>query len=125
MRVIVAGTRSFTDYNFLKEKLDTLFQGTKPTAIVCGMANGADMMGRKYAKENNIPAKEMKANWDKYGRSAGYIRNREMALEADALVCFWDGESRGSKNMIDIARGLGLKVRVVSVPRSVEDSSSC
>jgi hypothetical protein len=53
------------------------------------------------------------ANWRQKGKQAGYLRNQEMAKKADALVAFWDGESKGTKHMIDIAEQMGLKVNVV------------
>ena len=54
------------------------------------------------------------ADWKKYGKSAGYVRNSEMAEVAESLIAFWDGKSRGTKNMIDIAKNKGLKVRIVN-----------
>ena len=52
------------------------------------------------------------ADWDKYGKAAGFIRNEQMAQNADALVVFWDGKSRGTKNMIELAAKYKLKVRI-------------
>ncbi|MDR3049232.1 MAG: DUF2493 domain-containing protein [Elusimicrobiota bacterium] len=98
MKIIVAGSRDFSDYAFLSKKLDAL--GRKDI-IVSGMAKGADLLAHQYAKEHNMEIIEMKANWKKYGRAAGPIRNREMAKIADALIAFWDGKSKGTKNMID------------------------
>lgn len=82
-------------------------------SIVCGTARGADILGEKYAKEKNFNVAYYPAEWDKYGKSAGYIRNKEMAQNADALVAFWNGVSRGTKSMIDLAKKYSLAVRVV------------
>ena len=63
----------------------------------------ADTLGKRYAEEHDIPVMSFPADWNKYKKAAGYIRNQEMAQHADALVAFWDGQSRGTKNMIEIA----------------------
>lgn len=111
--VIIAGTRSFQDYDLLCRKCDVLFSVKKPTSIICGEARGADTLGRKYAEERGIPVQSFPADWDTYGKRAGYIRNEEMARHADALVAFWDGESRGTKNMICIASSSGIPIRII------------
>lgn len=111
--VIIAGTRTFNDYDLLCKKCDVFFSRMKPDAIVCGEARGADLLGRRYAEEHGIPILSFPADWDTYGKKAGYLRNRQMAEAAHALVVFWDGESRGTKNMIDLAHEYGLPMRIV------------
>lgn len=111
--VIIAGTRTFLDYDLLRSKCDHYFSRIKPTAIICGEACGADRLGKRYAEENGIPVLSFPAEWDKYGKSAGYIRNQQMAVHADALIAFWDGESKGTHNMITIAKNKGLPCRIV------------
>jgi hypothetical protein len=114
VKVIVAGGRDFKDYNLLKSKLDLLLSNiTEPIEIVSGAANGADKLGEKYAKDQGLSLKQFPANWNKFNKSAGYIRNKEMAEYATHCVCFWDGKSKGTKHMIDLAKELNLKVRVV------------
>lgn len=110
MKTIIAGSRDFDDYELIKE---TLLKYNDITEIVSGCARGADLLGEKFALEYNIPIKKFPAEWDKYGKSAGYRRNEQMAMYADALVAFWDGKSRGTKHMIDFAKQLGLKVSVI------------
>lgn len=112
-RVIIAGGRDFNDYGFLREKCDYLFKNKKPTLILCGEARGADTLGKWYAAEREIPYVSYPADWDAHGKRAGYIRNVEMAKNADALVAFWDGQSRGTGHMIEIAGEYGLQVRVI------------
>lgn len=68
-----------------------------------------------WARRNNVPVEKYPANWDKYGKSAGYIRNEEMAKVADSLLAIWDGKSRGTKHMIDIATKKGLTVFIYKV----------
>ena len=115
MRVIIAGSRTFSDYPLLEKKLNFLFSRKKKEeiTIISGTANGADRLGERYANENNISVERYPADWNKYGRSAGYKRNLQMANNADALVAFWDGVSKGTNHMIDIAKEKQLQVRVV------------
>lgn len=114
-RVIVAGSRSFSDYEMLCDYLDKLllFKAMKDNIqIVCGGARGADSLGERYAKERGYDIAYFQADWDKYGKAAGYKRNMQMAENADALVAFWNEESPGTKNMITIALSKRLLVRV-------------
>ncbi len=117
IKVIIAGTRDFNDYAFLKKNVDYFLQGINPNneeiEIVSGNARGADKLGERYAKEHNLPVKLFPANWDKYGKRAGYLRNQEMANYSDMLIAFWDEKSKGTKHMIDIAKKQGLTVIVV------------
>lgn len=113
VKIIVAGSRSFSDYEMLKEKLDELIRGRKNTEIVSGTAKGADLLGEKYARERGFEIKRFPADWDKFGKKAGYLRNEQMAKYANACVCFWDGNSRGTKSMIDLAEKHNLKTFVI------------
>lgn len=115
VKVIIAGSRGFDDYNKLKYEVDKIIGNKKDVTILSGRARGADRLGERYAKERGIPVIYFPANWDKYGRSAGIIRNTEMAKHADVLIAFWDGESRGTKHMIQTAQKYGLKVHLFLV----------
>ena len=84
-KVIVAGGRDFDNYEFLKEKLDETFESlgdldAHPIEIISGMANGADTLGIKYAKEHKLTRVLYPANWDKYPRMAGILRNLNICL---------------------------------------------
>ncbi len=111
-KVIVAGSRGFNDYEFLKEKLDHLLQNKSRVMIISGTARGADRLGERYAKEKGHTLLRMAAEWGKYGRSAGYRRNEAMAEKGDALVAFRLNMSKGTTHMINIAKERGLRVRV-------------
>ena len=115
MNLIVAGGRDFTNYRLLKEKLDFLLSNTdkEEVTILCGKAKGADSLGERYANENNIDVWEYAADWEKHGKSAGYLRNSDMADAGTHLVAFHNGISRGTKHMIDLATKKGLVVRVI------------
>ena len=115
-RVIIAGTRSFNDYELLRDSCYNLLsekQRTHTVVVISGTARGADQMGERYARERGFQLRRFPADWEQYGKSAGHIRNAKMADNADALIAFWDGESKGTKNMIDNARRKGLAVRVI------------
>lgn len=112
-KVIIAGGRNFDDYGFLKENMDWTLQNIEDDiVIVSGAARGADSLGEKYAREKGYDIISKPADWDKFGRSAGYIRNKEMAEIADGCVCFWDQKSKGTKHMIDLAKKYNLKLKV-------------
>ncbi len=80
----------------------------------CGEAKGADLLGRRYGENVGYVVESFPAEWDKYGKRAGYIRNKAMADVADAVVAFWDGASEGTKHMIDIATEMNLPIRIKS-----------
>ena len=112
-RVIVAGSRDFSDYELLKSKLDSLLSNKNDIEIVSGTCKGADLLGERYGNENNYPINKFPADWKTFGKRAGPLRNKEMADNADALIAFWDGTSRGTSGMIEIAKSNGLQVRVI------------
>lgn len=115
-RVIIAGSRDFNDYNLLEEKCNFLLSEkvkTHDIVIVSGTARGADKLGERYAEEYGYEIDAHPADWDKYGKSAGYKRNTQMGEVADAVICFWDGVSKGTKHMIDIAKEKNLMLRVI------------
>lgn len=115
-RVIIAGTRTFNNYTLLKEKCDFYLDEklkSHEVTIISGTCKGADLLGERYAKEKGLGIKKFPADWDKHGKKAGAVRNIEMANNADALICFWDGQSKGAGMMIEIAKQKGLIVKVV------------
>lgn len=110
MRVIIAGSRSARNYLDCIRAVDAA--RFEITEVISGTAAGADRLGERYAEENGITLRKFPADWSKHGKSAGYIRNQEMADNADALIALWDGESRGTKHMMDIAQKKGLQIYV-------------
>ena len=104
MKTIIAGSRTI-ELDEVTTFLDELKQlGVVITEVVSGTAKGVDSHGELWAKENGIPVKRFPANWDEFGKSAGCIRNQEMLDYAEQVIVIWDGTSRGTKNMIDIAK---------------------
>lgn len=107
MRVIVAGSRTVNTYDLVERCINRALELQKHiclTEIVSGNARGVDRFGERYAKEHKLLIKIFPADWDRDGKSAGYKRNVQMARYSDALIAIWDGKSRGTAHMIDIAR---------------------
>jgi len=116
-KIIIAGGRDFSDYDMLRSEMDTFlsdFDSQDEIEVVSGCAKGADRLGERYGVSTGRLVRYFPAHWERYGSAAGPYRNREMAEYANMCVVFWDGKSRGSKNMIDTARELGLETHVVS-----------
>lgn len=116
-RIIVAGSRGFTDKERLYSVLDNRLANIKDDVeIISGHCRGADMLGEQYAKEHGIPFVLFPADWGRYGKRAGYIRNDKMARYASEkdgiLIAFPVGEARGTKMMIRIAHSYGLETDV-------------
>lgn len=117
-KVIVAGSRNFNDEIFIYKKLDELLQQYKEfneVEIVEGGCRGVDLIAKQYAIDRNLSYKEFPADWNSYGKSAGMIRNSDMAQYADALIAFYDGKSKGTGGMIRIAKGKGLPVHIIDI----------
>ena len=118
MHIIIAGFRDFNDYAVVeKEVMNYIgkFIDKVEIEIISGGASGVDALGERFAKEHNLRLKVVPADWKTYGRSAGPRRNEQMARMAGTLIAFWDGKSRGTKNMIDTAKRLGLRVKTVTI----------
>jgi hypothetical protein len=113
IKVIIAGGRYFDNYNKLCQACDEILKDQIKIEIASGACKGADLLGERYANERNYPIKQFPADWRRYEKSAGHKRNAEMAIYADMLIAFWDGKSKGTKNMIELATQAGLKVKVV------------
>lgn len=117
-KVIIAGGRDFDNYDLLKSFCEKVLSNvSEEIEIVSGGATGADKMGINYGYENNYKCHLFLPNWEEYGRSAGVIRNDDMANFATALIAFWDGKSKGTKDMIERAKAKGLLIRICKYER--------
>ena len=117
VKVIIAGGRDYENYNELKCMADHMLgklMDTHDIVIISGGARGADAMAMRYANHRGFELIVMPADWNTFGRSAGYKRNAQMAEAATHLIAFWDGKSSGTKHMIDIAHSMKIKVHVSS-----------
>ncbi len=115
--LLVAGTRTYENYDEFSYVMDYLDQNLKTIEIVHGGAKGADSMADRYAKEHNLLLKVFPANWDLYGKQAGYIRNREMhkylsQFERKGCILFWDGKSKGTAHNIGLAEDYGIPLKI-------------
>lgn len=115
MRVIIAGTRHLnTGVTKAFNIIDSLVKKSKlPSVILCGCGGNVDAYGNSYGIHNGIPVKHFPAAWDRHGKAAGPIRNQVMVDEADMLFLIWDGESRGSRDVLRKARKKGIPVQQV------------
>lgn len=121
LKVIIAGGRDFTDvqlglseFLIFSNEVTQEYGLVEPFAkVVSGGARGADLVGERIASMCHLPVDRFIPNWDTLGKRAGFVRNAEMADHADALLAFWNGVSRGTKHMIDVATKKGLIVKVV------------
>ncbi len=120
LRIIIAGSRTFEDYEYLKrcvsEYLTT--HSDREIIIVSGNAKGADKLGERFAEENNIKVCKFPANWQRYGRGAGRMRNLEMLDYISEVGCegevlaFWDDKSTGTKHTITNAEKRNICVHI-------------
>lgn len=133
MRVIIAGGREFNNYQLVENECNRIFkelsdegfvsslinESQKEIEIVSGGARGADRLGEEFAKDYDLKIKRFPANWDLYGKRAGYMRNADMAIYAKqdekigVLIAFWDEKSKGTNHMIELGNKQGLRVFVV------------
>lgn len=111
-RLAVVGSRTITDYNFVKGLLDK--QKDNISLIVSGGAKGVDTLAEQWANENGISIKVFSAEWDKYGKRAGFIRNNEIIKECDVCLAIWDGKSKGTQHSINLAKSMNKQVLVVT-----------
>jgi len=114
MKVIIAGSRGIHDYAKVCNAVER--SGFAISRVVSGLASGVDMLAVRYALEQGLPCDPFPAQWKKWGRRAGYLRNEQMAQYADALIAVWDGHCPGTKHMIEAAKARGLPVFIANSP---------
>jgi len=132
LKVIVAGSRGYSNYDFVQAHLKLLLKTRGKFTVVSGMEKtGPDMLGVRFAEENDLKWEGHTPDWDnleapgaviktnkydkQYNAKAGMDRNLAMAQTANILVAFWDAKSPGTRNMIMEARRLNLEVIVFIV----------
>jgi len=119
MKTIIAGSRNITVADVVESAIEK--SGFQISDVISGGARGVDLLGERWARDNNLPITRFVAEWDRFGKSAGYIRNKRMAAYGDALIAVWNGRSRGTKHMIEEANKLGLKVFVYNLEEVIGD----
>lgn len=115
LSTIVAGSRDITNYACVENAIDSAPWGV--FELYSGCARGVDTLAEEWATKTLTPVIRFPADWKTYGKSAGPIRNRAMAAEAEALILIWFGDSPGSANMLAEALARGLRIHDVRLPR--------
>lgn len=110
-KIIIAGSRTFENYTEARNILNSYLNKNFNYVIISGKCRGADKLGEKYAKEKGFEIIEFPADWEKFGKKAGPIRNEAMIKECDEVFIFWDGRSRGTKNLIELAKRFGKTLK--------------
>ena len=113
MKLAIIGSRNFTNYKLLQEILEQY--KPKITLVVSGAAKGADSLGEKWALENNIQSLIFPADWNQYGKRAGFIRNEDIIKNCDCCVAFWDGESKGTKHSLSLCKKYNKPYEIVQI----------
>ncbi|MBE7037081.1 MAG: DUF2493 domain-containing protein [Ruminococcaceae bacterium] len=116
-KIVIGGCRDFDDYEFFKVKVDAYLETVrdKDITILSGHCSGVDQMAERYAKERHLKLLIFPAEWNLYGRSAGPIRNEKMVQQAETVIAFWNGKSRGTKSLIHLATQYGRNLEVVPI----------
>lgn len=104
MNIAIVGSRSFHDIDVMDEFIQSKIDVTKITKVISGGAHGADSTGELFAYRHDIPKVIFKPDWNKYGKKAGFLRNKLIIEAADVVFAFWDGESRGTLSSINLAK---------------------
>lgn len=115
MRILVCGSRNWTNIKRIEDNLSEIQPDDEPITIIHGGARGADSICHAVATKQKYDIIRFFPNWDLYGKAAGMIRNKQMLVEGkpDLVLAFWDGVSRGTKNMIELAQKAGVPVKII------------
>lgn len=113
IHLAIVGSRGFHNYHILKRTVDSIRKKLSLRVIISGGAKGADSLGERYARENNIELIRLLPDWKGRGKGAGLERNTEIVAQADYVLVFWDGKSTGTNDTIKKTRGSGKKLKVI------------
>jgi len=111
MKLAVIGSRSFNDFDLLNKEI--LFLYNKPSEIISGGANGADLLAEKWAIDNQIKLTIIKPNWSLYGKGAGIKRNEKIINDCNYCIAFWDGKSKGTLSSINFCEKYSKPHKIV------------
>ena len=117
-KITIGGCRHFEDFEFFKTHIDPIIAQLdldSDIIILSGHCRGTDYLTERYAVENGFCLELFPAKWQQYGRSAGIVRNKKMVEQSDFVIAFWDGKSRGTKNLIDNAVKLSKPLRIIYI----------
>lgn len=97
--IMIGGSRTITNLN-----LDLYIDKSNVAQVISGGADGVDYIAERWAKSNKIDFQAYLAQWNKFGKRAGVLRNKDMIDAADICFFFWDGKSPGTKQAIEYAQ---------------------
>lgn len=124
LKLLICGSRSFNDFELLENEVSHyLFEirnEITKVVIISGCANGADLLGEEYAKSYQLEVERYSAEWNKFGKRAGYIRNEQMVKECDACIAFWDQKSKGTKHTINLCKKYNKPLKVINFESNIE-----
>lgn len=112
MKILICGSRDINDPALVSRAVSQ--SGMTPTQIISGGARGVDRLAKEFAASRGIEFTEYLADWDRYGKRAGFMRNCVMVGTADAVIAIWDGKSRGTKHSISYATSQGKRVFILT-----------
>ena len=116
MRVVIGGCRDYNDYNSFTSYLYKYLSAYDDSiTIVSGHCSGVDTMAERFAHENSFSLEIIPAEWKKYGKAAGPIRNETMVKNSDAIIAFWDNKSKGTKNLISLAKKYNKIITIIQI----------
>lgn len=118
MNITIGGCRDFDDYDIFKKFVGECVKSIntpEKVIILSGHCSGADEMAERFAKECGLALEIFPAEWKKYGKAAGPKRNKEMVEKSDIIIAFWDGKSKGTKNLIDLAKKKDIQIKIYNI----------
>lgn len=126
---LIVGSRGYTDYASFRAKCDALLAGKTDIEIVSGGASGTDAMAERYARELGYSLQIFSAEWSRYGKRAGYVRNREMhsyiSTHAErGVIAFWDEQSKGTAHSFALTKEFDNPLRIIKVDSCHGSSAS-
>jgi len=113
LKLGIVGSRTFDNYNLLEKEIFNQISLEAIECVISGGARGADTLAEKFADKYNIPKMIYKANWDKYGNIAGFLRNNDIVKNSDFIIAFWNGRSRGTQDTMTKAQASNKKLWIV------------
>lgn len=117
VKLAVIGSRGFSNYNLFCEKLEYLTQDIKEDIIYVsgGCPSGGDALIKRYTQEKNLSLIEYLPDWDKFGKKAGFLRNKLIIDDATHLIAFWDSESKGTLSSIKMAEKKDIPIKIIKI----------
>jgi hypothetical protein len=113
MKVVICGSRDLQNYQLVEEAVTR--SGFEISTVLSGSSRGVDRLGIAFARNHHHPVQVFMPEWERFGKRAGMVRNREMAQTAEAVIAIWDGQSRGTRNIIELASNRHLPCFVLLV----------